>query len=346
MCNILKKERKTMKKSSMKLLYLLCLSLALIFAAASTASASVEPLNLTIYSPGSLISVPTQTIIEFARLVGEASGGAITFNIHHSGELGNDAEAIDSTRMGTIDIIFAGTSGFTSFYENLMILDLPFLFATSDRAFELLNGEIGQEIYAGFGNYGLVFLAQGDNGMRQIATTNRSIHSAADVAGLRIRVPTSRMYLDVWDALGATPIGLPLPELAIALATGTAEGQDNAPFHLVANVTYEAIRYFSMINYMWMGCTMAINANTWNRLSGAQQDILREQALIAARFSFDTIARDDQIATQHLKDFGIEFNFEPDVQSFRDKLGGIEYYQRYANEPWFNQRIISALLSE
>jgi TRAP-type C4-dicarboxylate transport system substrate-binding protein len=137
-----------------------------------------------------------------------------------------------------------------------------------------------------------------------------------------------------------------LPELAIALATGTAEGQDNAPFHLVANVTYESIRYFSMINYMWMGCTMAINANTWNRLSRAQQDILREQALIAAKFSFDTIAQDDQTATQHLQNFGVEFNFEPDVQSFRDMLGGSEYYQRYADEPWFNQSIISALLGE
>lgn len=305
----------------------------------------IDPINLTIYSPGSMLSVPTQTIFEFARLVGEASDGAITFNIHHSGELGNDAEAIDSTRMGSIDIIFAGTSGFTSFYENAMILDLPFLFETSDNAFDILNGPIGQQIFGDFENYGLVFLAQGDNGMRQIATTNRPIHSAADIDGLRIRVPTSQMYLDVWEALGAVPIGLPLPELAIALATGVAEGQDNAPFHLVANATYDSIRYFSMINYMWMGCTMVVNANRWNGLSEAQQTILREQALVAARFSFDTIAEDDQTAIQHLQDFGVVFNFDPDVQSFRDMLGGVEYFQRYANEPWFDQGIIDAILA-
>ena len=305
---------------------------------------AIQPLNLTIYSPGNRNSVPTQTIFEFARLVEEASDGAITFNIHHSGELGNDAEAIDSTRMGTIDIIFAGTSGFTSFYQNAMILDLPFLFETSYRAFELLNGEVGHEIFGDMENYDLVFLAQGDNGMRQIATTNRPIHTAADVAGLRLRVPTSQMYLDVWEALGATPIGLPLPELAIALATGTAEGQDNAPFHLVANATYDSIQYFSMINYMWMGCTMVINANLWNSLSEAQQNILREQAVIAARFSFDTIAQDDLTAIEYLQAAGVVFNFEPDVQSFRDMLGGNEYFQRYADEPWFNQSILDALL--
>ena len=309
-------------------------------------TAAIEPIELIIYSPGSALAVPTQTIYEFARLVEEASNGEITFSIFHSGELGNDAEALISTRMGSIDIINAGTTGFTAFYENAMILDLPFLFENSDYAFELLNGPIGQQIFGDMENYDLVFLAQGDNGMRQIATTNRPIYSAADVDGLRIRVPTSQMYLDVWEALGATPIGLPLPELSIALATGTAEGQDNAPFHLVANATYDSIRYFSMINYMWMGTTMAMNADTWNSLSPTHQDILREQARVAARFSFDTIAVDDLTAIEHLQAAGVVFNFEPDVQSFRDRLGGVEnYFQQYADEPWFDQSIIDAILA-
>ena len=86
-------------------------------AASTPASGGIEPIELTIYSPGNENSVPTKTIIEYARLVNEASDGAITLDVHHSNELGSDAESIESTRMGTIDLIFAGTSGFTSFYE-------------------------------------------------------------------------------------------------------------------------------------------------------------------------------------------------------------------------------------
>ena len=226
-------------------------------AASTPASGGIEPIELTIYSPGNENSVPTKTIIEYARLVNEASDGAITLDVHHSNELGSDAESIESTRMGTIDLIFAGTSGFTSFYEKAKVLDLPFLFDSAEQAYEVTNSEIGEQIFSGLEEFGLVFLSEGDNGMRHISTTNRPVHTAADVQGLKIRVPESQLYLDVWQALGATPVALALPELALALSNGTAEAQDNATYHLVANATYDDIKYFSNINYMWMGCTMA-----------------------------------------------------------------------------------------
>ena len=314
-------------------------------ASASTAEPAIEPVKLTIYSPGNENSVPTKTIIEYARLVSEASDGAITLDVHHSNELGNDAEAIESTRMGTIDIIFAGTSGFTAFYEPAKILDLPFLFDDAEEAYEVTNGEIGEKIFENFPQFGLIYLAEGDNGMRHISTTNRPIHTASDVAGLKIRVPTSQLYLDVWEALGATPIALALPELALALSNGTAEGQDNATYHLVANATYDDIKYFSNINYMWMGCTMAVNSVTWSKLDPAVQQILAEQAKVAAKYSFDTIAQDNETATKTLQDAGVEFDFEPDIQSFKDMLGGAEYYQRYVNETWFNQELLDQILA-
>ena len=190
-----------------------------------------------------------------------------------------------------------------------------------------------------------MYLAEGDNGMRHISTTNRPINTAEDVKGLKIRVPESQLYLDVWSALGATPIGLALPELAPALANGTAEAQDNATYHLVANATYDSIKYFSNINYMWMGCTMAVNSVKWDSLDSEVQEILKEQAKVAAKYSFDTIAEDNETATKVLQDAGVEFNFEPDVQSFKDALGGDEYYKRYEGESWYSQELLDAILA-
>ena len=320
-----------------KFLALLC-CVALLMSACS----ALAETKLLIYSPGNENSVPTKTIVEYARLVNEASNGAIVLDVHHSGELGNDAESIESLRIGEIDIMFAGTSGFTSFYEPAKILDLPFLFNTAEQAYEVVNGEVGEKIFAGIGEYGLVYLSEGDNGMRHISTTNRPVHTAADVKGLKLHVPTSQLYLDVWEALGATPVALALPELALALSNGTAEGQDNATYHLVANATYDDIKYFSNINYMWMGCTMAINKATWDKLDADTQAILKEQAIVAAKYSFDTIAADNVAATETLQAAGVEFDFEPDVQSFKDALGGDAYY---ANESWFSQDLLDAILA-
>lgn len=307
---------------------------------------SLDPVTLTVYSPGNENSVPTKTIMEYQRLVEEQSGGKITLNVHHSGELGNDAEALQSARMGTIDIIFAGTSGFTEFYDKAKLLDLPFLFDSAEEAYEVVNSEVGEKIFADLPSVGLVYLSEGDNGMRHISTTNRAVHTAADVEGLKLRVPTSQMYLDCWETLGANPVALALNELAIALSNGTAEGQDNATYHLVANATYDDIKHFSFINYMWMGCTMAANKDSWDKLPEEYQAILKDQAKAAAKYSFDTIAEDNEAATETLKEAGVEFDESPDIQSFKDKLGGEEYYKRYENESWYDQAILDEILAK
>ncbi len=306
-------------------------------------AAKPKQVNLTVYSPGNANSVPTKTIVKYAELVEKASNGTIKMNVHSSGELGNDAEALQSTRMGTIDIIFAGTSGFTSFYDQAKILDLPFLFKDAQDAYTKVNGAIGEEIFKDLPKKGLVYLSEGDNGMRHIATTKRPVHTVEDVKGLKIRVPTSQMYLDCWKALGSTPVALALNELAIALSNGTAEAQDNATYHLVANATFDDIKHYSFINYMWMGCTMACNAKTWKKLTPDQQKILKEQAIVAAKYSFDTIEEDNVTATETLKKAGVQFDTTPDIQSFKDKLGGAAYYKQYAKESWYNQKIIDQL---
>lgn len=82
-----------------------------------------------------------------------------------------------------------------------------------------------------------------------------------------------------------------------------------------------------------------------NKLPEEYQAILKEQAVAAAKYSFDTIAADNEVATQTLKDAGVEFDENPDIQSFKDKLGGEEYYQRYAEESWFNQEILDKILA-
>ena len=327
-------------KKTLSLLLALTMIFALACAGAPMAAAD-DTVKLIAYCPGA--GVPFQTVEKFAELVNDADCGVFV-EVHENGTLGNDAEAIESTRMGTIDVICAVTSGFTSFYEPAKVLDLPFLFANAEQACSILNGPVGEEIFEGFPAFGLVFLGEGDNGLRHISTTNRPIHTAADVEGLKIRVPTSQLYLDVWEALGATPVALALPELALALANGTAEAQDNATYHLVANATYDNIKYFSYINYMWMGTTIAINSVSWSKLDEAQQKVVKQAGYEAGQYGFELIEEANKEGEATLKEAGVEFDTEPDVQSFKDKLDIPAYYDRYQEETWFNRDLLNTIL--
>ena len=315
-------------------------------ASAGGSDAGFTNTTLTLYSPGGENSVPTKTIIKYGELIEEATGGAVKCDVQYGGTLGNDAEAIESTRMGTIDLIFAGTSGFTSFYDKAKVMDLPFLFTSAEEANEVLNStDIGEQIFADFGDYDLVYLAEGDNGMRHVSTVKSwgQIEKADDVIGLKIRVPQSQMYTDCWSTLGATPVALALTELTTALSNGTAQAQDNATYHEVANATWDDIGYFSFINYMWMGRTMAANKIAWDKLNETTQNVLREKAKEAAQFSFDCIAEDNVTARKTMEEGGVQFCDNPDIDSFKKKLDIPAYYTRYASEAWYDQSLVDTI---
>ena len=91
----------------------------------------------------------------------------------------------------------------------------------------MTNSEIGEQIFSGLEEFGLVFLSEGDNGMRHISTTNRPVHTAADVQGLKIRVPREPAAVPGRVAGSGAPPPWPwlCLELALALSNGTAEAQ-------------------------------------------------------------------------------------------------------------------------
>jgi TRAP-type C4-dicarboxylate transport system substrate-binding protein len=91
---------------------------------------------------------------------------------------------------------------------------------------------------------------------------------------------------------------------------------------------------------------MAANANSWKKLNADQQKLLKEQAVIAAKYSFDTIEQDNVTAIETLKKAGVQFDDNPDIQSFKNKLGGSNYYKQYAGEKWYNQGIIDQILAK
>ena len=234
-------------------------------AAETKPAADAKPINLIAYNPMPPSSVPTQALIKFAEIAEKNSNGRLKFTVKHSGQLGSDREGIESAKMGTIDVIISGTGMYSSFYDKVKIFDLPFLFTDAKQARKVVNGPIGERIFKDLDKQGFVYLATGDNGMRQVSS-KKPIQTVADVKGLKIRLPEMPTYLAVWKSWGATPVPIPVSELYMSLKTGVVDAQDNAPYHTVATKCYEVQPNYSMINYMWMGLTAAMNAKKFNSL--------------------------------------------------------------------------------
>ena len=90
---------------------------------------------------------------------------------------------------------------------------------------------------------------------------------------------------------------------------------------------------------------MAANKDSWDALPEQYQKILSEQAKAAAKYSFDTIKEDNVTARKTLEDAGVQFDDDPDIQSFKDKLDIPNFYKKYENETWYDQELLDSILA-
>ena len=91
----------------------------------------------------------------------------------------------------------------------------------------LTKGEVGKEIFKTLKNSGVVPLAWGENGFREVTNSKRTIRSPADLKGMKFRVVGSPIYADMFTAMGANPIQMSWADAQPALASGAVDGQEN-----------------------------------------------------------------------------------------------------------------------
>ena len=74
---------------------------------------------------------------------------------------------------------------------------------------------------------GVVPLAWGENGFRELSNSKGAIASPADMKGKKFRVVGSPIFIDTFTALGANPTQMSFADAQPALSTGAVDGQEN-----------------------------------------------------------------------------------------------------------------------
>jgi TRAP-type transport system periplasmic protein len=228
---------------------------------------------------------------KFAQLVGEKSGGKMTVKVFPGGVLGGDVQVLSAVQGGTIDATAMNSGILQGQVKEFAIVDLPFLFNSPREADAVMDGPIGKELAGKLPEKGLIHLAYYELGFRNLTNSKRPVRSAADIAGLKIRVIQSPIYIDTFSALGANPVPMPFPEVYTALEQKTIDGQEN-PFSVIeANKFFEVQKYLSITRHVYNPQTLMFSKKTWDRLSKDEQAIIASAASESATYQ-RKVARD------------------------------------------------------
>ena len=238
---------------------------------------------------------------KFADLVAQKSGGKMQVKLFPGGVLGGDVQVLSAVQGGTIDMTSMNSGILQGQVKEFAIVDVPFLFNDAKEADAVMDGPIGKALADKLPEKGLVHLAYFDLGFRNLTDSRRAIKTADDIAGLKIRVIQSPIYIDTFNALGANAVPMPFPEVYTALEQKTIDGQEN-PFTVIeANKFQEVQKYLAGTRHIYNPQTMMISKKTWDRLNKDEQDILLSAAKESQAYQ-RKVSRDAQdVALANLK---------------------------------------------
>jgi len=243
----------------------------------------------------------TQGGQKFADLVAQKSGGKMQVKLFPGGVLGGDVQVLSAVQGGTIDMFSMNSGILQGQVKEFAIVDFPFLFNDYKEADAVLDGPTGKALADKLPEKGLIHLAYFDLGFRNLTNSKHAIKTADDIAGLKIRVIQSPIYIDTFSALGANAVPMPFPEVYTALEQKTIDGQEN-PFTVIeANKFQEVQKYLAGTRHIYNPQTMAISKKTWDRLNKDEQEILLSAAKEAQAFQRKASRDAQDVALANLK---------------------------------------------
>lgn len=261
---------------------------------------------------------------QFADEIAEKTGGAVTAKVYPSGQLGGDADLINSMALdsGTVDIIITDASNFATYEPKMGISALPFQFADFDLAWEFMDGEIEAAAEAPLLDQNMRVLAHYDNGFRCVTNSKKPIETPDDMKGLLIRTPENPVIMATMTALGANPQPLSFSELYQALQQGTYDAQENPIPVIYNNKLYEVQKYLSVTNHIYSGMCFTIAESTWSKLSADQQAVIQAAATASAEADRKMNREQTENLVSELEKAGMQIN-NPELSAFADASASV-----------------------
>jgi TRAP-type C4-dicarboxylate transport system substrate-binding protein len=148
----------------------------------------------------------------------------------------------------------------------------------------LTQGEVGKSIFATLDKAGVVPLAWGENGYREISNSKKAIKTPEDLKGLKIRVVGSPLFLDTFTALGANPTQMSWADAQPAMASGAVDGQENPiAVYMAAKLHTVAQKHVTMWGYINDPLIFVVNKDIWNSWTPADREIVKQAAIDAGK---------------------------------------------------------------
>jgi tripartite ATP-independent transporter DctP family solute receptor len=261
--------------------------------------------------------------------INKASNGEIKLDIFHGGQLGSEKDHIEALKSGSLEMMESGTAGISLYVPETAIFELWYNFNDVNdlaKVFESLTPDLDKM----YQQKGFKLLGAYYDGPRNILS-KKKIQSLDEIKGLKFRVPGSKLYVDMANALGAKATSMGLGEVYTGLQTGVIDAVEGTPDSVFQQKFYEQAKYYIDDRHVYQPLSIVFNKAAWDKLSDAHKKIMENAVKENSKY-FSTLAlKANEDAFQKLKEKGVEIVPLKDSAKWKDAVSKdkIEFVKQY-----------------
>lgn len=276
-----------------------------------------DPITISIshsYTELDQVSVELNTA---KKNIEERTNGAVIVNLYPNNTFGNLVDGVEAVAANSPLLLMAAYSQWEDLYYDASALQCGFVFETGEEFLEVMNTELFQKLVAEMDKVNIHALNCAFVGGMRHVIGKEAYTTPEAMKGLKLRVPNSTTYLECFEAMGASPMGMAASEQLSALSAGTIDALDQSISLMYSTKSYELVDQVTLIAQQPLADALFCSTTWWNTIPAEYQTIIEEELHEAGiRYNQYSVENED-IMRAEMEAAGVEFH-EADRQAFLD----------------------------
>jgi TRAP-type transport system periplasmic protein len=257
----------------------------------------------------------------FKESLDRSAPGEFDVQINLNGSLFKQGTEPAAMARGNLELASISAFDIAKLVPEFSIFTAGYIVRDPEHQQKVFNGAIGEELFKTVvEKMELVPLATAYLGTRQLNLREpRNVKTPADLKGVKLRMPGSKEWLFLGEALGATATPLAFGEVYLGLKTGTIDGQDNPLPTVRAAKFYEVTKQIVLTQHLVDSLFISISSKSWSALNAAQKAKVKVAAQAAVAYNNENRIKEEAQIVEFFKQQGLQVS-TPDVEVFRKSV--------------------------
>jgi len=298
-----------------------------LLAAGAALSASALPLRaqtkmvLRISSPAVAEDWHAKMWTVFKDALEKSAPGEFDVQINLNASLFKQGAESAAMARGNLELTTLSSFDMAKFVPAFSVFTAGYMVRDPAQQQKIFQGPIGAELFKLVSEkMDVTPLATAYLGTRQLNLREvRNVKTPADLKGVKLRMPGSKEWLFLGEALGATATPLAFGEVYLGLKTGTIDGQDNPLPSVRAAKFYEVTKQIVLTSHLVDSLFIAISNKSLAAMSPAQRQKVSAAAQAAAAYNNENRIREEAQIVEFFRKEGLQIT-TPDLDAFHKSV--------------------------